>query len=80
LTNERAEVLAILQAANAPMKLGEIADAVDKKRNNVHKLIAALIVAGRVSKIGYGLYEAVRGEVENEQKSGESGESSSIAA
>jgi len=80
LTNERAEVLAILQAANAPMKLGEIAAAVDKKRNNVHKLLAGLIVAGKVRKAGYGSYEAVKDEVKNETEGGESGESSSIAA
>jgi replicative DNA helicase len=80
LTKEREEILAILQTADAPMKLGQIATAVDKKRNNVHKLIAALIVAGRVSKIGYGLYEAVQEEIKNETEGGESGESSSIVA
>ena len=80
------EVLAALQGANGPMKLGEIAELVRKKKNNVHKLLAGLIASGKVTKIGYGTYEALKvpepagdnGQICGE--SGESGESSEIAA
>ena len=65
------------------MKLWEIAEIVHKKKNTVHKLLAGLIASGKVHKIGYGTYEAMKepapaGEVK--QNSGESGESSPIAA
>lgn len=77
LTEERAEILAVLQAANAPMKLGEIAAIVNKKKNNVHKLLAGLVVSKKIVKISYGTYEVAKGtdtdaDVENEQNSGES--------
>ena len=77
LTKERAEILAVLQAANAPMKLSEIAAAVNKKKNNVHKLLAGLLVSKKIVKISYGTYEVTKGtdtatNVENEQNSGES--------
>lgn len=85
LTKERAEVLAVLQEANAPMKLSEIAAAVNKKKNTVHKLLAGLIVSKKIVKLSYGTYEIARAtdadaNDENEQNSGESGESASIAA
>ena len=77
LTKERAEILAVLQAASGPMKLGEIAAAVNKKKNNVHKLLAGLLVSKKIVKISYGTYEVAKGtdtdaNVENEQNSGES--------
>jgi predicted ATP-dependent serine protease len=77
LTNERVEVLAALQGADGPMKLGEIAEIVQKKKNNAHKLLAGLIASGKVNKIGYGTYEAVKetdSVDDNEQGCGESGE------
>ncbi|MDM7987099.1 MAG: AAA family ATPase [Smithella sp.] len=85
LTNERAEVLAVVERANGPMKLGEIAEAVSKKKNNVHKLLAGLIVSGQIKKTGYGVYELNKDPKptengENESECGESGESSTIAA
>lgn len=83
LTNERVEVLAVLKKENRPMRLGEIASALNKKNNNVHKLISGLIVAGKVEKISYGIYELKKEPIDNgENESGcdESGESSTIAA
>jgi len=82
MTNEREEVFAVVERANGPMKLGEIADAVNKKSNNVHKLLAGLIVSGKLEKCGYGTYQLKKetaDDGENESKSGESGESSEIA-
>ena len=37
--------------ANAPMKLSEIAAAVNKKKNTVHKLLAGLIVSKKIVKL-----------------------------
>jgi hypothetical protein len=82
LTNERAAVLDTLQAANGSMKLSEIAGALNKKNNNVHKLIAGLITCGKVKKVGYGIYEAIKSPEpagDNGLNGGESGESSDIA-
>jgi hypothetical protein len=75
LTKERAEVFAVLQEANGPKTLGEISTVLNKKKNNVHKLLAGLIVSKKVVKIAYGTYEAAKEpdtEGKNEQNSGES--------
>ncbi len=83
LTREREEILEILKNENRPMRLGEIATAVGKKNNNVHKLLAGLITAGAVGKTGYGIYELKKEPAENNENEticGESGECSSIAA
>jgi len=75
MTKERAEILSVLEKANGPMKLGKIAEIVNKKKNNVHKLIAGLIVAGKVEKPDYGIYQLKKESSDNGQNSGESGES-----
>lgn len=78
ITNERAEVLDVLQKTEGSMKLSEIAEFVKKKKNNVHKLLAGLIASGKVTKIGYGNYEAQKEPKavgDNGQNTSESGES-----
>ena len=83
MTQERAEILEILKNENRPMRLGEIAAAVGKKNNNVHKLLAGLIVAGTVEKTGYGIYQFKKEPADNSENDalcGESGECSQIAA
>jgi len=83
LTKERAEILDILKKENRAMRLGEIASAVNKKKNNVHKLISGLIVAGAVKKTGYGIYELKTDPAENNENAtvcGETSESTEIAA
>lgn len=83
LTKERAEVLAVLKNENRPMKLGEIAAAVEKKNNNVHKLLAGLIIAGNVGKTGYGIYQFKNEPLDNSENDtvcGESGECLQIVA
>jgi len=83
LTEEREEVLAVLEKADGSMRLNEIAATVNKKKNNVHKLLAGLIVAGKVEKTGYGIYALREEPIKNdeiEQNGGESGESDEIDA
>jgi len=83
MTAERTEVLEVLQGANGAMKLGDIAELVRKKKNNVHKLLAGLIASGKVTKIGYGSYQAQKGPEptgDDELNPGEPGESSEKAA
>jgi hypothetical protein len=83
LTKERAEVLAVLKNENRPMKLCEIAAAVEKKNNNVHKLLAGLITGGDVEKTGYGIYQLKNEPLDNSENDtvcGESGECSALVA
>lgn len=79
ITEDRAKILTVLQEAHKPMKLCEIAESVKKKVNNVHKMIAALVTSGKVSKAGYGFYEAIKtsDQIDDRQNSSES-ESSNI--
>lgn len=75
ISPERKEILEMLKQTIEPMKLSEIADAVKKQKNTVHKLLAGLIDSGLVEKAEYGFYKAVVEEPVN-ANSGESGETS----
>jgi DNA-binding transcriptional ArsR family regulator len=75
LGQEKQEILDVLKKTKSSLKLGQIAEAVGKKRPVVHKHLAALIENGLVKQPAYGIYEAVI-ECEKSRESGESGETS----
>ena len=66
----------MIKKSDSPLKLGQIADTLKKKKPVTHKHLAALVNEELVYQPAYGLYAAV--PVSGE--SGESGESASIAA
>jgi DNA-binding transcriptional ArsR family regulator len=76
LGQEKQAILDVLRKAVSPLKLGQVADAVGKKRPVTHKHLATLIENGLVKQPEYGLYEAV---IENDE-SGETGESGETSA
>jgi RecA-family ATPase len=76
LSKERQEILRVLELANGPLKLKDIAGAVGKKEPVVHKHLAALIEAGFVEQPGHGLYQIRK--VGESEKNGENGENLTI--
>ncbi len=76
LSQEKTEILELIKKSDSPLKLGQIADTLKKKKPVTHKHLAALVNEELVYQPAYGLYAAV--PVSGE--SGESGESASIAA
>jgi hypothetical protein len=75
LGQEKQVILHILQKTASPLKLGQVAEAVEKKKPVVHKHLAALIGDGLVIQPAYGFYEAVV-EGGKSRETGESGETS----
>lgn len=70
MSQEKKEILEILQAAKKPLRLVDIAESVKKKRPVVHKHLSALIEQNLIIQPGYGQYE-FKGEC---SESGETGE------
>jgi hypothetical protein len=68
ISKERQEILELLRSSGEPMRLKDLTVALNKKSNNVHKLLSGLIEAGLVGQPNYGEYHL-------SSRSGESGES-----
>jgi RecA-family ATPase len=68
ISKERQEILEQLRSAGGPAKLKDIAAALNKQSNNVHKLLGGLVDQGLVDQSDYGQYCLA-------SRSGESGES-----
>lgn len=66
ISRERQEVFQLLKSADGPIKLGQIASDLGKKRPIVHKHLQALVKCGSVEQPRYGEYQI--------RKTGESGE------
>ncbi|MGA2224161.1 MAG: AAA family ATPase [Syntrophobacteraceae bacterium] len=76
MSQERQEVLDLLRKENKDMRLKDIAEALDKKRPVLVKLLGGLVDAGLVEQPKYGLYKAVLTSNPEIENSGELGESS----
>ena len=57
LTEERLEIITLLRDEASPMKLGNIAGALGKKKPNVINLLNSLIDQGLVERAGHGKYQ-----------------------
>jgi DNA-binding IclR family transcriptional regulator len=68
ISKERQEILEVLRSSGEPMRLKDLTVALNKKSNNVHKLLSGLIEAGLVGQPNYGEYHV-------SSRGGESGES-----
>ena len=75
LSQEKTEILVLIKKSDSPLKLGQIADTLKKKKPVTHKHLAALVNEGLVYQPAYGLYAAVS----ECSESGETGESEAIA-
>ena len=75
MSQEKTEILELIKKSDSPLKLGQIADTLKKKKPVTHKHLAALVNEELVYQPAYGLYAAV--PVSGE--SGETGESEAIA-
>ena len=74
ISKERQEILELLRSSGEPMRLKDLTVALNKKSNNVHKLLRGLNEEGLVDQPDYGQYcLASRGG-----ESGESGEKSQL--
>lgn len=58
-TDERQQILDVLNASPSPMTPTQIADELGKERTNVQHLLGGLVNEGKVSKEGRGLYSPV---------------------
>ncbi len=55
-SDERREILKLLQGSKEPMTPAEVADLGDMRRANVRQMMRRMVEAGTISKAGYGRY------------------------